>query len=356
MKQKLFSTRSIAEIGILVAIAYVLDAFQGGLWRGLFPNGGSIGFAMLPILILSYRRGFKAGLVGGFILSFIQMLSGVYAIASTWYNVFFQIILDYILAYPCVALAGLFFKKFKKETENKKKVNLLVAGTVLGGFMKFICHFLAGVLFWSANCPENYLGGPVVFSIVYNGEYMLPNIIINCIVLVLLFIKAPKLFDTQEEIVIEEKTLLEKPNYAKWLPLAMTGIMTFGCALVSFIISYEFYQDEYGTDISFNEDMIVVMIIGLIVALFAFVALSKRKEVVKEAYISGTLISAMACFYPMGVFFKSLFKSLSKKQEFDFSSYQNYLFIGIIALFVLVYMIVSLVQLYKNMKAKKVNQ
>lgn len=346
--KKSISTKAITEIAILSAIAYVLDALQGGLWRGVFPNGGSIGFAMLPILIISYRRGFKSGLICGFILSFIQMLSGVYAIANTWYSVMLQILFDYILAYPCVALAGAFFKSFKKETTKNGKIKFLVIGAVLGGFMKFMCHFLAGFIFWSSNCPADYFGGPVVYSLVYNGGYMLPNIIINVIVLVVLFLKSPVLFEAPDEEV-KTKTH-EKLNYAKWLPLSITGLATLGFSLANFIMSYEFYQDEYGTDISFNEDTVVGMIIGLIVIAFSLIALFKNDKVQKELNITGALISAILCFYPLGVFFKALFKAISNNKEFIFADYQNYLFIGVIFLCALVFMIISLVQLYKKEK------
>lgn len=357
--KKSITTKAITEIAILSAIAYVLDALQGGLWRGVFPNGGSIGFAMLPILIISYRRGFKSGLICGFILSFIQMLSGVYAIANSWYSVMFQIILDYILAYPCVALAGAFFKSFKKETTKNGKIKFLILGTAIGGFMKFMCHFLAGFIFWSSYCPANYFGGPVVYSLLYNGGYMLPNIIINAIVLVLLFMKAPSLFKApDEEVKIKAQ---ERLNYAKWMPLSVTGLAIFCFSLASFIMSFVFYQDKndkgelLGNVVEFNEDTVVFMIIGLIVIVYSLVALFKNAKVQKEFNITGALISAILCFYPLGVFFNALFKAISKGKEFIFGDYQNYLFMGVIFLCALVFMIISLVQLYKKEKEDQAN-
>jgi len=177
---------------------------------------------------------------------------------------------------------------------------------------------------------------------------MLPNIIINVIVLVVLFLKSPVLFEApNEEVKVKTQ---EKLNYAKWIPLSVTGLAIFGFSLASFIMSYEFYQDEYGTDISFNEDTVVFMIIGLIVIAFSLIALFKNNKVQKELNITGTLISAILCFYPLGVFFKALFKAISKGKEFVFADYQNYLFIGVIFLCALVFMVISLVQLYKKEK------
>ena len=203
MKTNKFTTRVLAEVAILTAIAFALDALQGGLFRGLWPNGGSIGIAMLPILILAYRRGFLAGLLGGIAVSLIQCLTGVYAIASSWYNVLLQVALDYILTYPMVALAGLFFGLYHKAKDNKGRITWLVVGTAVGGLGKLLCHFLAGFIFWSSNTPEGFPGGAWFYSLAYNGSYMLPNIIICALILVLLALKQPRLLDPSYEEVSE---------------------------------------------------------------------------------------------------------------------------------------------------------
>ena len=44
------------------------------------------------------------------------MLGGIYAISDTWYKVFLQVALDYWLAYPLCAFAGLFFRKYNKNS------------------------------------------------------------------------------------------------------------------------------------------------------------------------------------------------------------------------------------------------
>ncbi len=197
--EKKFTTKVLAEIAIMATLAFALDALQGGIFKGLFYNGGSIGIAMLPILILTFRRGFVPGLIAAFVLSFLQMLGGVYAIADTWYNVFLQIMLDYVVAYPLVCLAAIFIVPFRKAKTNKEKVTMLVLATTIGGLGKFLSHFLAGVIFWASNTPDGFPGGPWMYSLVYNGGYMLPNIIINAIILSLIVIKQPGL------LIVEEK-------------------------------------------------------------------------------------------------------------------------------------------------------
>lgn len=191
MSKKRLSINQICEIGLLSSICLALDFLQGGIFKGIFPSGGSIGLSMIPLLVLAYRRGLPSALVGGICVSFLQMLGGVYAISDSWYKVFFQILLDYILTYPMVSLAALFYNPFKNAESKNKKVLYVILGTTLGGFLKFLCHFIAGILFWA---NFSFPGGPVVYSLVYNGAYMLPNIIISCIVMALLVIKMPTLF------------------------------------------------------------------------------------------------------------------------------------------------------------------
>ncbi len=194
-EKKFFTTRNIGEIAIFTALAFGLDFLQGGIFKGVFPNGGSIGIAMLPILVLAYRRGFLSALICGILLAFLQCFGGVYAISSSWYNVLFQILLDYILAYPVVAIAGLFYKPFKNAESKKDQTKYILIGSILGGLAKFLTHFLSGCIFWA---NYDFAGGPVLYSIVYNGAYMLPNIILSSLILVIMNLKAHNIFVVKE--------------------------------------------------------------------------------------------------------------------------------------------------------------
>ena len=85
-KLNVINVRVLAEIAIFAALAFVLDVLQSGYSRGLFANGGSIGIAMVPIFVISYRRGLVPGIICGFIVSLVQMLGGIYAINSANYE------------------------------------------------------------------------------------------------------------------------------------------------------------------------------------------------------------------------------------------------------------------------------
>lgn len=187
-KEKKLSVKIIAEIGIFAAIGYVLDLLQGSLFSTVFPNGGSIGIAMVAVFIISYRRGVIAGVLTGLIMGILDLLDGFYAISDTWYKVFAQVGLDYWIAYPLAGLSGLFKKLFENQEKNKLKLIYLSLGCFVGGILKYLSHFISGVLFW----PNDEWGGAITYSLIYNGLYMIPCIIISTLVIVVLYIKQPE--------------------------------------------------------------------------------------------------------------------------------------------------------------------
>lgn len=196
------------EIAIFAAIAVVLDMVQSGLFKGLFASGGSIGIAMVPVLIISYRRGFLSGVVCGLIVSLLQMLSGIYVIQGSSFDSsfmqvmgpFFQIMLDYVLAYTLVGFAGIFSKPFKTSNSKGMKVTYIIIGSVLGGFLKYLSHVLSGIFFWLGDGSSSFGGvanNTHLYSWVYNGAYSIPNIILCTIIMVIIglcysFILDPK--------------------------------------------------------------------------------------------------------------------------------------------------------------------
>lgn len=211
MKKK--STKVIVEIAIFAALAFALDALQGGIWKSVFHNGGSIGLAMLPILIICYRRGLGAGIACGLIVSCIQTLGGVYVIQGQNFEnpflrvcgPFLQVALDYLLAYTVVGFAGVFMKKYQKT----KKISFIIAGSVLGGLLKYLCHFLSGVIFWPG---EMWGVKGAWYSLLYNGLYCIPNIILCTILLVIFALKYNKLIMPEDFETVKGAESNEQEN------------------------------------------------------------------------------------------------------------------------------------------------
>ncbi len=189
----------IVEIAILVGIAVVLDIIFGILSKGLFPWGGSISPAMLPIFILAYRRGVKVGLFSGFIFAVLQLMTtGMFSASviaaipeSTifgpkWVNLIMVYFLDYLIPFTLLGLAGLF-----KNSLSQLKPFFI--GMIFASFIRYLSHGLSGVLIWSGytewfNEEFNANVSPFVYSfIVYNLPYMLGSLIFCMLVGFVLF-------------------------------------------------------------------------------------------------------------------------------------------------------------------------
>ena len=170
-KSKL-TLRALTEGAIMVAAAQVLSYIK--LWE--MPWGGSITLAMIPILLYAVRWGLGGGLLAGFVFGVLQFVfDGGFAIG--WQS----IIGDYLLAFAALGLAGL--------AHNTK--GGIFTGTVIGGFARFLVHYVVGATVWAEYMPDNFFGmtmhSPWFYSLLYNLAYMLPNIIICLVIFAILW-------------------------------------------------------------------------------------------------------------------------------------------------------------------------
>lgn len=164
--------RGLCEGAIMVSIAQVLSYLK--LWE--MPWGGSVVLAMVPILLFSVRWGLGSGLLAGFAFGVLQfMFDGGFAIS--WQS----IVGDYLLAFTVLGLAGLM----------KGKRLGAFWGTLIGGFARFLVHYVVGATVWAEYMPETFFGmtmtSPWIYSLLYNLAYMLPNILISLVVFALLY-------------------------------------------------------------------------------------------------------------------------------------------------------------------------
>ena len=172
----------LLEVAIFSGIGLILDRFSFSIW----PQGGSISFVMVPIILMAFRWGLKGGLLTGLLVGILQTFFGAYIVDPI------QGILDYPLAFTVVGLAGIFAGSIRRtlsEGQMKKAIGLIVLGTFVGALLRFICHYLAGVIFFGSGSP----GVPAwLFSLTYNGSYLGPAFILTSIVLVTLLTTVPR--------------------------------------------------------------------------------------------------------------------------------------------------------------------
>lgn len=188
-KKSTFDLHTLTEAAIMVALAVVLSLIK--VYEA--PYGGSVTLlSMAPIIILSLRHGCGVGLAGGFVFSNIQLILGLNNVG--WVpdlgGKVLCILFDYIIPFTLLGLGGMFRSiRFSKD----EKINIVVAallGTLVVTLIRFACHIFSGVVVWYALDLEWYADdpnhivnryGPVLFSTIYNGSFMLPEIIETCI-------------------------------------------------------------------------------------------------------------------------------------------------------------------------------
>ena len=173
----------LVEIAIFAAIGLVLDQISFKVWA----QGGSVSLVMVPIVLIAFRWGLGAGLTTGLLIGVIQTMFGAYIVH--W----LQGILDYGLAFTVVGIAAVVRKPVLDAASNLNKVKMstyIVLGTVLAGFLRYVAHTSAGAVFFSEYAGDQ---NAWVYSIIYNGTYMLPATIFTAVACVLLFTAAPQL-------------------------------------------------------------------------------------------------------------------------------------------------------------------
>lgn len=173
----------LLEVAILGAISLILDKIGFS-----FPQGGSITLSMLPVIVMAFRWGFAGGMLTGFTSGLLQLMMGGFVFTPI------QAGLDYFVAYTLVGMAAVTTGWLIRSsaTNNKRSMAIaIVVGTVIGGLLRYVIHFIGGIVFFGEYAPE---GQPVwLYSLIYNGSYMIPATILSAIVAVLLFTSAPRL-------------------------------------------------------------------------------------------------------------------------------------------------------------------
>lgn len=164
----------LTESAILVALAVVLELISKMIPVLQMPYGGSASLAMFPLFILSFRQGFKWGIIAGLVYGVINFFIDGYAFF--WGSFVF----DYTLAFAAIGLAGLFSKKALKLN-----LSAILLGILLASFTRFIIHTLSGILFFAEYAGDQNV---IIYSVLYNGGYMLASTVL-CILVTLLTYK-----------------------------------------------------------------------------------------------------------------------------------------------------------------------
>ena len=165
VRHESFDTHTMVTSALLLALAVVLHQLH------IFhlPQGGSVtAGAMLPLILIAYRFGVGNGVLAGFVYGMINIIQDPFILHPV------QVLFDYPLPFMAMGLAGLCR-------------NHLYGGTALAFGGRFLCHFISGVVFFGSYAPEGM--SPVLYSLTFNGSFLLTEFAICCLILKVLPVK-----------------------------------------------------------------------------------------------------------------------------------------------------------------------
>lgn len=297
---------TIVEIGLFSALGFVIDTFQGAIKGGLFPSGGSIGFAMVAVLIIGFRRGFIPALFTGLIMGLFDFLTGPWIVHP------FQPFLDYIFPYALVSLGVLFKPLFDKGSKNQK-ILWVIIGTVVGGIAKFFSHYASGVIFfgdpatfaWNLNYMSKY-----DFAFVYNIAYVGPSVVLSAAIMALTVKLAPSIYQPKV-FVEEEKAIVSHNSPIDFVTMGIaeaTGLFLFIYYLIKYLNGIESYGAS-GFDA--DSDCMLIFILGIIMVAFTTFLLIrsiKNKFYLDQLVLFMANISTISLIYGIARLIKSYVK------------------------------------------------
>ena len=150
----------MVEGALCVALSIVLSHFD--LFR--MPQGGTVDFELVPLMILTYRRGLKWGMFTGVLIGIVKILLGGYVLNPV------QAFLDYPLAFMCVGFCAIHPK---------------IIGFVIAACGQILCSIVSGAIFFAEYAPEGQ--NPWVYSFFYNAPVLGTKYLISWVVALILW-------------------------------------------------------------------------------------------------------------------------------------------------------------------------
>ena len=170
-KRTLFSTQMIVEAGIMIALSLILGEFK------LFemPQGGSVSFGMLPLIVFAIRWGVLSGMIAGALYGILSVIIFGGTILGP-----IQYLLDYPLAYAFMGLSGI------SVLRDKLDIKGYIPFIIVAYLLKFTSHFISGMIFFAIDSANIFTLENARNSFLYNITYIGPEILILVIILVIL--------------------------------------------------------------------------------------------------------------------------------------------------------------------------
>lgn len=167
--EKDMAIKDIVEIAIFVSIAVILDMPFCKI--KVVENGGSISLTMLPLVLLSIKKGFLKGFIGtGLIFGLVTCLLDGYG--------FISYPLDYLLGFGSLAIVGLFGKSINTDSKPKSIVYFVVS-TLIAVVFRTLFSTISGIVIYKLDFTSSLIYqltyiGPSFIAVIIAGILILP--------------------------------------------------------------------------------------------------------------------------------------------------------------------------------------
>ncbi len=199
------NTKKLMTSAMMIAIATVLALVCEFIPFLNLPFGGGFTVAsMLPIVLVSYMYGIRWGLGCAFTYSIVQMLVGFRTVSAFFMPnddnyagslgaALLICLIDYVIAYTVLGFGAL-TRKMKSKTVG------IILGVVIALSLRYVAHMISGYIFFGAwaewffsqegfyaigkTILDSFSGRglALIYTIFYNGLYMIPEIVITAVV------------------------------------------------------------------------------------------------------------------------------------------------------------------------------
>ncbi len=168
--------------------------------------GGSITlFSMVPVIMAGCIYGTKWGLLTSFCYALLQLMQSAVSsksfVLEVWWQTVLMIFLDFFVAFAFLGLGGMFVRREVNGAPVKSRLNALrgAGGAVVVTVIRYAAHTLSGFILYGAYAEwffteefTNSLGSWAMetltgsklawfYSLVYNGIYMIPEIVLTAL-------------------------------------------------------------------------------------------------------------------------------------------------------------------------------
>jgi thiamine transporter len=165
------SAKQLAFCSMAMALGFVLSNY---FKVKVFPTGGSVTLlSMLVICLPAYWYGVGTGVLTGVAFGFLNLIIDPYVIHPA------QLVVDYMLAFGALGLAGLF----------ADKKNGLMKGYLVAVLGRYFFAVISGWIFFGYYAWDGWAALP--YSLVYNASYIFVEAAITIVVLSISTVKQP---------------------------------------------------------------------------------------------------------------------------------------------------------------------